>query len=248
MTRRRCWILAMLLVAGLLGGLYGTRGILLPAMGRWLDVGQPPQPSDYVMVLGGGEDIRPFVAAALVKAGFARKVLASTSAVSPENEAGLLPPCHEIIRQVLLCRGVPPDSILLLDHESVHTFDETQALAHFLESVPACRVIVVTSDFHTRRSRWAASRILGDRASRVSFVSAPSDDFVLDHWWQTERGFEAVTSEYLKLAFYLVRYSLTWVAAVTGMVLLMIVAAVYRRHRARSRQPISTTVREVPQA
>ena len=38
-------------------------------MASWLDVGQQPRQADYVMVLNGGENTRPFAAAALVGAG-----------------------------------------------------------------------------------------------------------------------------------------------------------------------------------
>lgn len=231
MSRRRRWTIVLVLCAGMVGGLYAGRDSLLPAMGRWLDVGELPPQSDYVMVLGGDEETRPFVAAALVKAGFARKALVSKIVRTPGDEEGLSPPLEEVIRGVLIYRGVPPDGIIVIDHLSATTFDETQALAEFLESVPGCRVTVVTSHFHTRRTRWVMSRVLGETAARVSLVSAPSDDFALDRWWQNERGFELVTNEYLKLAFYWVRYNLLQAGAVAGLVLLATIAVVYRRRR-----------------
>ena len=57
----------------------GRRGAMLgepfPVVARaaagWLDVGQRPRRADYVMVLNGGEDTRPFAAAALITAGWA---------------------------------------------------------------------------------------------------------------------------------------------------------------------------------
>ena len=60
---------------------------------------------------------------------------------------------------------------------------------------------VVTSDYHTRRVRWLARRLLGDDAKRLCYVSAPVDDFSAADWWQTPIGFSTITSEYLKLAF-----------------------------------------------
>lgn len=237
MSRRRRWGLALVVAFAVLAGVYGAREHLLASAGRWLDVGEPPQPSDYVMVLGGDEQMRPFVAAALVKAGFARKALASKIGDPHEQRERILPPTHEVIRQVLLHRGVAPDDVVILDRQSVHTFDETQALADFLQSVPDCRVIVVTSDFHTRRTRWVMRRVLGERAARLTFVSAPSEEYVLERWWQTERGFEVVSSEYLKLAFYLVRYHPLQVAAVVGAALLVCGAVASRRWRGRRGRP-----------
>lgn len=54
--RRPAW-LALVLTAALLG-LYATRGLTLPLVARWLDVGETPRRADYVMVLTGDENTR----------------------------------------------------------------------------------------------------------------------------------------------------------------------------------------------
>ena len=145
-----------------------------------------PRPADYVMVLNGGEETRPFAAAALVKAGFARHVLVAATAVSPNVKDRIIPPYHEINHQVLLKRGIPERDITILPGAAATTFDEAAALAAFLAERPHARVLVVTSDYHSRRSRWIFARTLADRAEQVTFVSAPTDEFRMDCWWQDE--------------------------------------------------------------
>jgi hypothetical protein len=49
--------LTLVLTAALLG-LYATRGLTLPLVARWLDVGETPGRADYVMVLTGDENTR----------------------------------------------------------------------------------------------------------------------------------------------------------------------------------------------
>lgn len=72
MRRLRRYLLVLVAATVALAGASWARGYLLPTLARWLDVGVAPQPADYLFVLPGGEDTRPFVAAALVKAGYAR--------------------------------------------------------------------------------------------------------------------------------------------------------------------------------
>ena len=132
-----------------------------------------------------------------------------------------MPPRHEINYQLLLKRGIPATAITILPGEAATTFDEATALASFLAERPRARVLVVTSDFHSRRSRWIFARTLGDRAEQITLVSAPSDDLLMDSWWQDEEGFVTILSEYLKLAFYVVRYGHFgyWLASCLALVL-----------------------------
>jgi len=215
MSRWRRLLIALLLGAVVLASCWAIHPRLLRAAANWLDVGEQPRLAGYVMVLNGGEDTRPFAAAALVKARWARRALVAETASPPEVIDRILPPYHEINRQVLLKRGVPADDIVILPGAAATTYDEAVALAAFLQDRPGARVLVVTNDCHTRRSRWVFTRVLGDRARQVSFVSAPTDEFSMDCWWQSQLGLQSIVTEYPKLAFYAARYGCLgyWLAA-----------------------------------
>jgi uncharacterized SAM-binding protein YcdF (DUF218 family) len=189
---------------------------LLRAAARWLDVGeQRPCPAPYVMILNGGECCRPFVAAALIKAGLARHAIVTQVAESLGDRDQTVPPYHEINRRVLIQRGIAEEHITILPFGATTTRDEAIALASFLKGHCGAKVIVVTNDYHTRRSRWIFARILGEQARQVSFFSAPSDDFDTDNSWQSETGFVTVGTEYLKFAAYIVCYGhfFQWLSA-----------------------------------
>jgi uncharacterized SAM-binding protein YcdF (DUF218 family) len=190
------WLLVPLL---LLAVLYLARGWLLPGLAHWLDVAQPPARVDYVFVLGGGSEIRPFVAAALVEAGFARKVLLVEVQRPPETELGLVPAEHEVNRSVLLAGGVPAAAIEVLPGTVRSTRDEAGALTEFLASRPDASVAVVTNGYHTRRARLIFHRALGERSEQVRFVGAPVDGFDESNWWRCEAGFRCYATEYGKL-------------------------------------------------
>jgi uncharacterized SAM-binding protein YcdF (DUF218 family) len=196
---------ALALVVALLVGAYLARGRLLPAVGRFLDVSEPPRPVDVVLVLGGAANDRPFVAAALVRAGLAERVLVPTVKPSAENQEDLRPPEHELIRRALRGRGVASERIVPLPGEVGSTLDEAQALARFLDAEPDTTVAVVTHAYHTRRARSLFRRVLGGRMARVHFVAAPSDQFSADDWWCSEEGFATYLTEYAKLLLYTVR-------------------------------------------
>jgi uncharacterized SAM-binding protein YcdF (DUF218 family) len=183
-------------------GLYFARAALLPPVARFLDVSEPPFSVHDVMVLGGGSDTRPFIAAALVKAGKARQVLVPTVKPSLNAEQGIGPPEHEIICRVLRARGVPAAAIVQLPGAVASTANEARALAEFLDANPEHTVAVVTNTFHTRRARWIFQRTLGQRAGQVHFVAAPTDGFDENTWWQSEDGFHCYAQEYVKLGFH----------------------------------------------
>ncbi len=227
---RHCTCLVALAV--LVGGLYAARGQILPCAAHWLDVGQPPQAAEYVMVLGGEYNTRPFVGAALWKAGLARQVLMARVIEDPDIEDGIAPPHHEVECRVLRLRGVPDDCIVLLGERADSTFDEATLLSDFLASRPESRVTVVTSDYHTRRSHWIFTRVLGDRAQQVAFVSAPTEDFYADTWWETDKGFRAVMGEYVKLVLYGLRYG--WLGyEMAGVLVAAVLLVIWRRSRRR---------------
>ncbi len=201
--RRRLVLLAF---ATLLLLLYAGRSWILCAAARFLDVSEPAQATDYVMVLGGGADSRPFVAAALLDAGLARKAVVARIHAWGDELDGIAPLEQEIIRSVLVSQGVLPDAIVILERECKNTFDEARALAEFVQSQPQRSVTVVTSRYHTRRVRMIFRKTFGERAASLRFVGAPLDGFDEANWWHFEAGWRTYLNEYLKLAFYLVRY------------------------------------------
>ncbi len=176
------------------------RQSLLIAAGRWLDVSSPlNEPVDYVLVLGGGAISRPFVAAAILRAGLAKKVLIQQFEESHDVRDGIALLESDMIRQVLLRSGVSAEAIVDLDAVVDSTESEAHCLARFLEEHPGAQVAVVTSDFHTRRTRLLFSRSCRSHAQNVHFVGAPTDGFDASNWWHFEDGFKLYLFEYLKL-------------------------------------------------
>jgi uncharacterized SAM-binding protein YcdF (DUF218 family) len=233
LTRRRALILLVVFAAILVL----THGSWMPAMGRWLDVGEPPRPSDYCLVLSGDYEQRPFGASALYTRGYIRQKIWLTLVAAGPRDLREEPTIEAAVRHLLVVMGVPGDRVAVLDGTCASTFDEARALAHALELQPDATVIVVTSNYHTRRARWVFRHVLGDRAARIRFFSVPTDYFDASCWWKSSEGFSLYTSEYLKLGFYLLWYgSAGWWL---GGAIFMVAAVWWWRRRRRSEAALS---------
>ncbi|MEK6238626.1 MAG: YdcF family protein [Planctomycetales bacterium] len=193
-------------VLALAGGFYVFHGSLLPPVARWLNVGEAPRETDYVLPLAGGYDTRPFVAAALMKAGYSSQALVTRVVPSSAQREGKYPHSHEIVQGVLLARGVDPESVEVLEGLCATTFDEARAVRKKLTAEPKVTVTVVTTAYHTRRARLVFRSVLGKDADRVFFVAAPHDGFDDANWWRSKSGFVTHAKEYSKYVYYLFRY------------------------------------------
>ena len=175
---------------------------VLVSMAEWLDVGEPPRAVDYVMVLPGGAQQRPFVAVAMIHAGMAKGILTDETESDPAIETGLAPSEDSIFREVLLRRGIREDQFQILRGQSNSTWADALILAKFMKEHPHATFAIVTNSYHTRRSRAVFQRVLGAEARRVYFISAPKDGVEPATWWTTEDGLTTYLSEYSKLVIY----------------------------------------------
>lgn len=97
--------------------------------------------------------------------------------------------------------GVPSSAIDVLPGRVTGTFEEASRIAAFAREHGFKSLIVVTSDFHTRRTFWSVRRALRGAAIDVGVEPAASSA----DWWKTN-GLQAVFSEYGKMMYYWVHY------------------------------------------
>ncbi len=211
----------------------------LTSIARWLDIGSRPSNVDYVVLLPGDENVRPFVAAALIKAGLARDILLPQNFPSPAVQDGIAAPNHEVTATVLERRGVPADRLRVLDMKSDGTIDDALATREVLDLEPEARVAVVTSFYHTRRARMSFRAVYGSRADTFLYVSAPVTDITVDNWWESDPGTQMIVTELVKVAIYWVSYGpgKYWLIA-TGVGIVVMWRWRRRRRRARATQRV----------
>ena len=167
------------------------RNSILGAMGSYLVRTDPEEKADLVLVLAGdgrGDRIRK--AAELVKLGLAPKVLVS----GPSGMYGL----HEcdLAIPMMVKEGYPESYFIHGETDALSTLDEAQLMVPMMLDLGAKHVIVVTSDYHTRR----AGRIFRARAKGMRFtvIAAPGPEFTPDGWWKNRQGQKIAFNEWSK--------------------------------------------------
>ncbi len=174
----------------------------LSYVANWLSAGDSPQKADAILVLGGGYS-RPFQAADLYRQGLARKVYVSVPAREEQHrlldEAGIaFPREEEIVRQVLLKKGVPAGAIEFFGKDSISTAAEARA-AHALFAKGTPRLLIVTSPYHLRRARMTFTDALPNADIRV--IATSYDPFP-QSWWKDQNAARNVLLELAKITYY----------------------------------------------
>lgn len=163
--------------------LYLARHPLLRLAGNFWVVDETPQASDVILVLSGDnyDADRATRAAALYKSGVAPRVLATGRTLRPYASS------TDLMKRDLTEKGVLAGSIDEFTHDEDDTRDEALALSDFVKSHRWKKVILVTSNYHTRRADYIYERTLPP-GTQLRVVSAPDSQYDPNSWWHTRRG------------------------------------------------------------
>jgi uncharacterized SAM-binding protein YcdF (DUF218 family) len=197
--------LAVLLLAGLV---FLLRRPLLTAVADGLIVNDQPHPADILFVLNGDFNTRPERAAELYSQGLVSRVVIARAEDSTAVKLGLIPNETDISVGVMKRLGVPAEKITILATAGgvTSTFDEARALHDYVEKSQISRVIVVTSEFHSRRAKWIFTRELAGLPLALDMIAVPYATFNRTDWWTNENGLITLNNEYIKLIFYYFKY------------------------------------------
>lgn len=179
----------VLAAAVLLAAVFHTA--ILTALGSYLVKAGPPQKADIVIVLAGdASGHRILKAAQLVREGYASKVVVS----GPEGQYDYAE-CDLAI-PFAVKRGYPESYFLHFENRAHSTKEESEALVPELRRLGAKSVLLVTSDYHTRR----ASKIFRKAGPDLTFypVAADAPYFSPAGWWKNREGQKLFAIEWMK--------------------------------------------------
>ncbi len=177
-----------------------ARTWLLTGLGEFLTVEDRLERADVIFVLAGEAVLRSSKAVELYRAGLARKIVIPRPEDPPPHALSIVPNVTDLATAVMQRSGVPGSAIVVLTTPggSTSTIEDTQMFRVYAGRSGVQRAIVVTSQFHTRRARWAMRKALSGTGIEFRMASAEDPRFDESNWWQSEAGMLALVEEYLK--------------------------------------------------
>jgi len=151
-----------------------------------------PQRSDVILVLAGETDHRPARALELLDQGYAQHVIIDVPSGASIYGFTNISLAKEYVRH--LPQGA---AVEICPIEGLSTKDEAHDAEKCLERDRAARVLIVTSDFHTRR---ALSILRHELPSFEFFVTGSYDDAQFGlRWWTHRQWAKTCVDEWLRL-------------------------------------------------
>jgi len=173
------WIFILVVLAVL----YTLRAPLLRTVGEFWIVEDAPEKADAIFLLGDDnyEADRATRAAELYREGWAPRIVASGRFLRPYASIA------ELMQRDLMDRGVPADAVQRMPILAANTREEAVLIRRLADRQHWRRVIVVTSNYHTRRTRHIYTRVFRD-SSDVLIVAARDGGYAPAGWWHSRSG------------------------------------------------------------
>ena len=151
-----------------------------------------PQTSDLILVLAGETDHRPAHALELLHQGFGRRVLIDVPADTKIYDVLQLELAQKYVRSL-------PDSAMvrLCPVAGLSTQEETLDVERCLTPQDGTRILIVTSDFHTRRALTIFRHELPDKKFSVAAARDPEEFGT--RWWSHRQWAKTFAAEWARV-------------------------------------------------
>lgn len=185
--RKKRWLITgfFILGAGLLAAFFINAGY-------YLLIEEKPKKSDAVIVLSPGTE-RIEEGVRLWKEGYADELILSRANTGTFTE------------QQAIQLGVPQENVIA-EEEAYSTYTNAIYTEELLKERDIKSAIIVTNDYHMRRTKFIFEKIYCDSNISLSYATVPSR-YQFTAWWDDEESKRMLWKEYVKLAGY---YFLYW--------------------------------------
>jgi hypothetical protein len=175
-------VVALVLVLGVVLALNAGRILVVDA----------PEKSDVIVVLAGETDRRPALALQLLDQGYAKRVYIDV------NEGAKIYEYTEADLAEKYIHDQPEAvSLRICEIAGLSTRDESHDVEKCLAQEQANRILIVTSDFHTRRALSIFRHEL--RGKSFSIAAAHNDREFGTRWWMRREWAKTCLYEWLRL-------------------------------------------------
>jgi uncharacterized SAM-binding protein YcdF (DUF218 family) len=182
--RKVFWFCAVSLFAALLIVFAANAGNIL--------VVDQPERSDVILVLAGETDHRPKRALELLDQGYAPRVVIDVPVAAQIYQFTQVELAEKYVESLPQAA-----SVRICATKGLSTRDESHDAAECLAREPGTRILIVTSDFHTRRS---LSIFRHEIPGKSFSVAASRDDTQFGtRWWRHRQWAKTCVDEWLRL-------------------------------------------------
>ncbi len=183
-------LIFLLMLAAIVFAIYLLRRPILREAGDFWVVEDPPSTADALIVLSDDnlEGSRATRAAELYEEHRAPVVVASGRMLRPYAGIG------ELMQRDLTDHGVPASAVVIFRHGADDTIGEAQALRGLVVEKGWRHVIIVTSNYHTRRARYIFQKVFPGGV-QVDVASAKDPQYDPEDWWQHKMGLKMFLHE-----------------------------------------------------
>jgi hypothetical protein len=183
-ARKSLWILALSVLAGLSLGLAAKAGSFL--------IVDAPRRSDAILVLAGETDRRPQRALELLSRGYGKRVVLDVPTNAKLYEFTQIELAQKYIEDL-----PQPAPVSICPINGLSTKEESREAEKCLQREGAKSVLIVTSDFHTRRALGVFRREFPER--EYSVAAARNDQGFGSRWWTHRQWAKTFVDEWLRL-------------------------------------------------
>ena len=154
-----------------------------------------PQPSDLILVLAGETDHRPAHALELLRQGLGKRVLIDVPADVKIYDTLQLHVAENYVQSL-------PESasVRICPIVGLSTREETRDVQNCLTPEDGSRILIVTSDFHTRRALSIFRHQLRDKAFSVAASHEPTEFGT--RWWTHRQWAKTFLGEWTKVVWW----------------------------------------------
>src|SRR5215831_20902318 len=151
-----------------------------------------PQPSDLILVLAGETDHRPAHALELLRQGLGKRVLIDVPADVKIYDTLQLHVAENYVQSL-------PESasVRICPIVGLSTREETRDVQNCLTPEDGSRILIVTSDFHTRRALSIFRHQLRDKAFSIAASHEPTEFGT--RWWSHRQWAKTCVGEWTKV-------------------------------------------------
>jgi uncharacterized SAM-binding protein YcdF (DUF218 family) len=154
-----------------------------------------PEPADAILVLAGETDRRPAKGVELLQQGYAPRMILNVPA------SATIYGWRQTDIAGMYVHGLPQGrAITICPTKGLSTKAEAKDAAACLSAVGGTRIMLVTSDYHTRRALSVFQRELPEY--RYSVAAAYEVDEFGTHWWQHRQWAKRNFDEWVRLAWW----------------------------------------------